>query len=296
MKVRTIACVAALSLAALPALARHKNKQQNADAQQQSAQPQPKGPHPHSNAEIAALQKVQTAYSAKDWDGAIQAINNVLENFPKTEYKNQLLDMAADAAEQKGDYAATVTYGERALQANPKDTSVLVQLAEDIGQHTHDTDFDKAQSVKKVNDYANQALTLLKDPSTAPPPGVPAEQWPQMKAQLVSRAYDALGLAAGLDKNYPQEINYLKTSIEKDPSNSVTRARLAQAYLNNKQYDDAITQADQVLAMANVPAQVKQFAQAQKAAATRAKAASKPAAPAKPATPAKPETPAAPPK
>jgi tetratricopeptide (TPR) repeat protein len=294
MKVRTIACVTALSLAALPALARHKDKQKTEDQQQTAAQPPAKGPHPHSNAEIAALQKVQTAYSAKDWDGTIKAINDVLENFPKTEYKPQLLDMAANAAEYKGDYAATVTYGERALEVTPTDTSVLVQLAEDIGEHTHDTDLDKAQSIKKVNDYANKALTLLKDPATPPPPGVPAEQWPQMKTQLTGRAYDALGLAAGLDKNYPQEINYLKTSISTDPSNSVTRARLAQAYLNNKQYDEAITQADQVLAMANVPAQVKQFAQAQKAAATRAKAASKPAAPAKPASPAKPETPAPP--
>ncbi|HEX7363331.1 MAG TPA: tetratricopeptide repeat protein [Bryobacteraceae bacterium] len=294
MKIRTIACVAALSLAALPALARHKQKQSTEDQQQTTAQQQPKGPHPHSNAEIAALQKVQTAYSAHNWDATIQAINDVLENFPKTEYKPQLLDMAANAAEYKGDYAATITYGQQALQANPQDTSVLVQLAEDIGQHTHDTDLDKAKSIKQVQDYANKALTLLKDPNTQPPPGVPAASWSQMKIQLTSRAYDALGLAAGLDKNYPQEITYLKTSIEKDPSNSVTRARLAQAYLNNKQYDEAITQANQVLAMANVPAQVKQFAQAQKAAATEAKAAAKPAAPAKPATPEKPSTPAPP--
>lgn len=280
MRVRMIAYAAVLSIAALPVLALPQAADQG--AAQQATKPRPK-----SQAEVAALQKVQAAYGAKNWSGAIQAINDVLENFPKTDYKPQLLDMATEAAANQGDYAATVTYGERAVAADPQDTSTMVLLAEDIGQHTHDSDLDKDQSIKKVQDYANKALTQLKDPNAPPPPGFPAAQWPELKKQLTGQAYDALGLAAGLQKNYPQEIDQLKTSIATYPS-PVTMARLAQAYLNNKQYDEAITQADQVMANPQAPAQVKSFAQAQKAAATQAKGgAAKPAtpAPAKPATP-----------
>lgn len=286
MRIRTIACAAALSIAALPALA--LPRQDTGQAPQVANQPRPK-----SQAEVAALQKVQAAYGAKDWDGAIQAINNVLENFPKTDYKAQLLDMATEAAANKNDYAATVTYGERAIAADPQDASTLVLLAEDIAQHTHDSDLDKQQSIKKVNDYANRALALLKDPNSPPPPGFPAAQWPELKKQLTNQAYDALGIAAGIDKNYPKEIDLLKTALSSYPS-AVSMARLSQAYLNNKQYDDAIAQANQVLANAQAPTQVKQFAQAQKAAATQAKAAqsakpgTKPAAPAAPAKPATP--------
>ncbi|MGH9583001.1 MAG: tetratricopeptide repeat protein, partial [Bryobacteraceae bacterium] len=243
-----------------------------------AGQQETKQPRPKSQAEVAALQKVQAAYGAQNWDAAIQAIDNVLESFPDTDYKNLLLDMAANAAESKGDYAATITYGERALAANPQDSSVLVQLAEEIAQHTHDTDLDKDQSVKKVKDYADKALALLKNPASPPPPGVPAAQWPQLRTQLTGRAYDALGVAAGLEKNYSQQIDYLKTSLSSDQNNPVTMARLSKAYLDNKQYDEAISEANQVLALNQAPAQVKQFAQAQKAAATQAKGA-KPAAP-----------------
>jgi hypothetical protein len=48
-------------------------------------------------------------------------------------------------------------------------------------------------------------------------------------------------------------------------------ARLSKAYVDAKQYDDAITTADKVLAMNDAPAAVKQFAQQQKAAATKLK-------------------------
>lgn len=276
MRVRTIVntAILSLSMAALPALV--LAGQAGGQGSQQAA----KQPRPKSQAEVAALQKVQAAYGAKDWNGAIQAINNVLESFPDTDYKAQLLDMATEAAANEGDYATTVTYGERAIAADPQDTSTLVLLAEDIGQHTHDNDLNKDQEIKKVNDYANKALAQLKDPNSPPPPGFPADQWPELKKQLTGQAYDALGLAAGLQKNFPQEIDQLKTSLGNYPS-PVTMARLAQAYLNNKQYDEAIAQANQVLANNQASAQVKSFAQAQRAAATQAKAAAaKPASPA----------------
>jgi uncharacterized protein Usg len=52
-------------------------------------------------------------------------------------------------------------------------------------------------------------------------------------------------------------------------------ARLAKAYVDNKQYDDGITTADKVLAMADVPAPIKTFAQQQKDIATKLKGAAK---------------------
>jgi tetratricopeptide (TPR) repeat protein len=274
MKIRTIACAAALSIMALPALAQQTQGQGQAQVQanQPAAQQQTHQARPKSQAEVDALKKVQAAYSAQNWDAAIQAIDSVLESFPDTEFKPQLLDMAANAAASKGDYAQTITYGERAAAADPQNVSIVVLLAEDIAQHTHDTDFDKDQSIKKVNDYANKALELLKNPSTPPPPGLPAEQWPEMKKQDTGQAYDALGQAAGLQKNYAQEIANYKTSLG-IYANPVTMARLAKGYVDNKQYDDAISEANQVIAMNNIPAQVKEFAQVQRALATKAKGA-----------------------
>jgi len=233
-------------------------------AQQAGQQPKPK-----SQKEVQALQKVQAAAQSGDYDAEIQAINYVLENFADTDYKNMLLNMAMDAAQAKGDYAQTVAFGEQAIQADPSNALARATLAESIAQHTRENDLDKAENIKKVQDYANKTLEILKA-STTPPPGIQPDKWPEVKSQLTGQAYDALGLAADLDKKYPEAVEDLKNAVAADP-NAVAQAHLAKVYVDNKQYDDAISAADKVLAMNTAPPVVKQFAQQQKDAANRLK-------------------------
>jgi tetratricopeptide (TPR) repeat protein len=261
MTLRRIAYATAVFALAIPLLA------------QQAAQQQ-QGPKPKSQKESEALKKVLTAQQARDWDGEIQAINGVLENFADTEYKPLLLNMAMQAAQQKNDYPQTVIYGERAIQADPNNILGTVMLAQVIAGHTRENDLDKEQSLKKAEDYANKGLDLIKN-SSAPPPGVavPADQWPQYKKDSSSQAHDALGQTAVLRKNYPQGIEHFKTALSEaarpDPA---TMDRLGKAYLESKQYDDAIATADKVLAMGDAQPVVKQFAQQVKDQATKLKA------------------------
>lgn len=266
MTLRRMAYATALFVLAIPLIAQ----------QTQQAQPQA-GPKPKSQKESDALKKVLTAQQAKDWDGEIQAINYVLENFADTEYKPLLLSMAMNAAQQKADYPQTVIYGERALQADPNNILSTVMLAEVIAQHTRDNDLDKEQSLKKAEDYANKALDLLKN-SAAPPAGVavPPDQWQQYKKDLSAQAHDALGQVAALRKNYPQAIDLYKMALsEASKPDPATMDRLAKVYVDNKQYDDAIATADKVLAMSDAPPVVKQFAQQLKDQATKLKSAAK---------------------
>jgi tetratricopeptide (TPR) repeat protein len=238
-------------------------------AQQPPAAGQPK---PKSQKEVEALQKVQAAAQASNWDGEIQAINYVLENFADTEYKVMLLSMAQEAAQNKGDYAGSIAFGEQTVEADPNNIPARVYMAEGIAQHTRENDLDKEQSLKKVDDYANKALDLLKS-ATAPPPGTPDAQWPDLKKQLTSQAYDALGQAADLRKKYPESIQDFKNALDAQPTNSVAEVRLAKTYNDAKQYDDAIAAADKVLAMNEAPDVVKRFAQQQKDLATKLKSA-----------------------
>jgi tetratricopeptide (TPR) repeat protein len=267
MTLRRVACATALFVLAIPLLAQQPSQQQ--------AQPQQAGPKPKSQKESDALKKVLAAQQAKDWDGEIQAINYVLENFADTEYKPLLLNMAMTAAQQKNDYAQTVLYGERAIQADPNNILSTVMLAEVIAQHTRENDLDKEQSLKKAEDYANKGLDLIKN-SAAPPPGVaiPADQWGQYKKDLSAQAHDALGQVAVLRKNYPQAIDNYKTALsEASHPDPATMDRMGKAYLDSKQYDDAIATCDKVLAMSDAPAVVKQFAQQLKDQATKQKSA-----------------------
>lgn len=228
-------------------------------------------PKPKSQKEVAALQKVQAAAKSGDYDAELQAINYVLENFADTEYKTMLLNMAVDAAQAKGDYGQTVAFGDQAIQAEPDNILARVTVAESIAQHTRDNDLDKDQSVKKIKEYANKALDLLKNANT-PPPGLAAETWPEVKKQLAGQAYDALGLAAGVEKKYPEAVDDLKNAETNDPS-PVVQAHLSKAYVDNKQYDEAIAEANKVLAASDAPAIVKQFAQQEKDNATKLKGA-----------------------
>ncbi len=255
-------------------------------AQQQGAQPAGQagapaagaqaGPKPKSQKEVDALKKVQADAQANNLDAEITDINAVLENFADTEYKSMLLNMAMEAAERKQDYAQTISFGEQVIAADPNDVTARVEMAEQIASHSKDTDLDKDKTVKKVQDYANKALELLKTMNT-PPAGFAPEKWPDLKKQLISRANDALGQAAELDKKYPDAITYYKASLDSMPENFVAMVRLSKAYNENKQYDDAIGAADKVMAMAQASPAAKQVAQAQKDAATKMKAAPVPA-------------------
>lgn len=288
MRIRFFAQAAGILVAAFPLLAQQQAQPQAPQGSQQSqqgsqqpaqpgasqqsqAQPQQQGPRPKSQQEMEALQKVKTALQAHDPDAEIKAVTNVLENFTDTDYKPLLLNIAMQASAQKGDYAQTLVWGDRIIQNNPNDVQARVILAEDIAQHTRDNDLDKEQSLKKVDDYANRVLDLLKTANN-PPTGIPQDKWTEFKNQLNGQAYDALGLAADLRKKYPDAVGHFKNAVSSDP-NPVSTAHLAKAYVDNKQYDDAITTADKVLAMNEVPPSVKQYAQQQKDAATKLKSA-----------------------
>jgi tetratricopeptide (TPR) repeat protein len=275
MRASLFAQATGILLVAMPLLAQQQpqGSQQSppSSSQQPQAQqsPQQQGPRPKSQQEMEALQKVKAALQAHDPDAEIQAVKNVLENFTDTEYKPLLLNIAMQASAQKGDYAQTLVWGERIIQDNPNDVQARVILAEDIAQHTRENDLDKEQSLKKVDDYANKVLDLLKT-ANAPPAGFPQDKWTEYKNQLNGQAYDALGLAADLRKKYPDAVSNFKSAVNNDP-NPVSTAHLAKAYVDNKQYDEAITTADKVLAMNEVPPSVKQYAQQQKDAATKLK-------------------------
>ena len=264
MKNRLMVLAGAAILAAIPTVAQQKP----APAAAQT------GPHPKSPKEVEALKKVQTAAASNDSAAELQAINETLENFADTEYKPMLLQMAMDAAQRQNDYAQTTVWGDRVLQSDPNNIPARVMLAEVIAQHTRENDLDKDQSLKKIDDYANKSLDLLKSANT-PPAGMQDAQWPDYKKQLTSQTYDALGQSAELKKSYPDAIKNYQSAMDAQPGNAVPMARLAKAYRENKQYDEAISTADKVLAMGDAPAPVKTFAQAEKDNATKLKGAAK---------------------
>jgi tetratricopeptide (TPR) repeat protein len=232
------------------------------------AQQAQQGPKPKSQKEVEALQKIQ---QATDPQTRMKAIDNVLENFADTEYKHILLDMAIQSAQQARDPAKVEFYADRALKEDPKDVTAQLAVASSTIQGTKEFDLDKDQKLAKAEKNANGALESLK---TATPPNsqVTDAQWQEMKKQMSAEAYATLGAVALFRKKPDDAVASLKSAAEADPE-PVVLVRLAHAYNEAKQPDNALATCDKILAMSDATPQVKQIAQQEKARAEKAKAA-----------------------
>jgi tetratricopeptide (TPR) repeat protein len=245
---------------------------------------------PKSQKETQAILAVQTA---KTPDDRIAAIENVLTNFADTEFKVPLLQMAVQSEQQKNDYTQTVFYADRLLKADPKNTFALVTLASETARHTRENDLDKDEQLAKVDKWAKDAIEAAKVM-----PKVRADvsdaDWEGFKKDMEAQAYEALGMADLVRKNYDgAATNYKQALAVGSTPNPATMVRLAQVYMATGKLDNAVFTLDKAINSPNVPDQVKTIAQNLKNEIAKRKPAAPAAAPGSSTTPASPAPPAA---
>jgi tetratricopeptide (TPR) repeat protein len=241
---------------------------------------------PKSPKESQAILAVQVA---KDPDERIKAIENVLTNFADTEFKVALLQMAVQTEQQKNDYAQTVFYANRLLMADPKNAFALVTLASETARHTRENDLDKDEQLSKVDKWAKDAVEAAK----AMPKlraDIPDADWEAFKKDMEAQAYEALGMADAVRKNYDgAATNYKQALAVSAMPNPATLVRLAQVYMATGKLDNATFTLDKAINTPNVPPQVKSVAETMKAEVAKHKPAAPAAAPGgAPANPAPP--------
>ncbi len=225
-------------------------------------------PKPKSQAEVTALQAM---FGATDPDAQIAAANNVLDKFADTEFKSIALFMIASNYQRKGDFPKAVTYGERALEADPKNYQAMLVVSSEYAQNTHDTDFDKEDKLKKADKYASDAIATLKT-APKPNPNMADAQWEAAKKDMIASADEILGQSAMVRKKPDAAATYFQSAIDVAVTKSpTTYVRLAQADNALGKYDDAIAAAEKGMNAPDAPASVKQFAQAERARAMQGK-------------------------
>ena len=242
---------------------------------------------PKSPKESQAILAVQVA---KTPDERIQAIENVLTNFADTEFKVALLQMAVGAEQQKDDYAQTIFYADRLLKADPNNAFALVTLASETARHTRENDLDKDESLAKVDKWAKAAVEAAKVMPKARP-DIPDADWEGFRKDMEAQAYEALGMADAVRKNFDGAATNYRQALEIASSqNPATLVRLAQAYVNSGKLDNAMFTLDKAINTPNVPPQVKSVAEAMKNDVAKRKGATapKPAAATPPPAPAPP--------
>ena len=229
-------------------------------------------PKVKSKSEAEAIQAIQNAATI---DARLAAIDSMLTKFADTEFKPVLLQMATGLAQQQGDYEKTIIYGERTLEADPKNYTAMITLANTIAQKTKEFDLDREEKLGRVEKLAKGAMDILQT-ATKPRPDIPDDQWAAAKTDLTAQAHQALAFAAIARKKYDVAITEFKTAAEMaNPPDPATWVRLADTYNQAGKPDEAIATVDKVLAMADLNAQIKSVAESVKATATRLKAAKK---------------------
>jgi Tfp pilus assembly protein PilF len=195
----------------------------------------PKGPHPKSAEENQALLDM---FKAQDPDAQITAAQNILDKFPDTDYKAQVLLVQAQGYHEKKDDPKAIVAGEKSLEADPKSYEALLLLAEIYSRTTRSTDLDMDDRLAKSDKYAHDALTVLAT-AEKPKPDITDEQWNGVKQGETERAYMALGLSAILKKKYDEA----KTDLDKAMSlypDPLDMLYVERAYTAAKRYDDAL--------------------------------------------------------
>jgi tetratricopeptide (TPR) repeat protein len=223
---------------------------------------------PKTKAEYDALNKM---FSATTPDDKIAAGEEVIANFEKTEFKSVVFFTIAQAYVAKKDDVKAIVYGERALEADPKSFQAALMMAQLISVKVRENDLDKEERFKDAEKYANQAIANI-PAATKPNASLTDAQWEDEKKNLTADAHQYLGIVAMGRKKYDVAVTEFSAAVDgaHDPDPAAI-VRLAAAQNKIGKYDEAIANADKVMAIANVAPSIKQFAQAEKVRAFTAK-------------------------
>jgi tetratricopeptide (TPR) repeat protein len=236
-------------------------------------------PRPKSQKELDALKAIDAAPSL---DTKLQKTDDFLAAFPDSDYKQYLLDRAAEMAADKNDYPVAMAWGQRDLDSNPNSFVAMLSLAKITAATTKEFDLDKEKKLIDAEKWANSALDLLK---TAPKPAWFAEdKWPQVKKYYESSGYQTLGLIAMDRKKYDVAAAEFQTAFDTMPEPAYL-IHVGEASIRGGKYDNAIAAYDKVLVTPDLNPVVKQVAEREKNEALRHKGLP-PAAAAAPASPA----------
>lgn len=217
----------------------------------------------------------------KDPAAVEKAADDFVTKFPDSELKSAVYQRAMVAYQQAGNDDKTVELGRKSLTYNPDDPGVLVALADTLVQRTRETDLDKDERLAEATKFAQHSLETVGDYPA--PPNMPAEQVTEVKNDLRSAAYAAIGAAAYTNKKYADAETNFKQAVEITKTNPdpTTMLRLALSLDKQNKYPEALDETNKILAIPNLDPRVSGLAQQEKDRLTKlVPAAPKPAAPA----------------
>lgn len=246
MRTRSWACAAGIIMLATSLVAQKKLSRKEAQA-------------------FMAIQNAQTA------DERIAAADKFVTSFADSDLRSTALNLAAQAAQSKGNVPQAISLAQSALDIDAKDYDAMLLISGELARGTHENDLDKEDKLAKSEKLAHDAINAVNSAQKPALFNLTADQWEELKKERVAQAHEDLGLAAMDRKKYDVAIGEFKSAVDTPNPDPATMVRLAAAYDLAGKPDDGIAELDKVLAVPNLNPVIKNFAASERARAVAAK-------------------------
>jgi tetratricopeptide (TPR) repeat protein len=235
--------VGVVALAAIPSFGQEKPSQGSKPAQGQQGQAPP-GPQvtPQQVKDAQAIQ------NELDPDKQLQMVTDFVAKYPESPYLSDMYFFGAYAAQQKGDIAKILDYGEKSLKAKGDNMRTLLLMASILPRPQVAQGADTEKRLSEAEADANKVLQMI--PQLPKPLNQTDEQFQQAKSAVTAEAHAALGMVhlqratqaltgPDADELSKAEKEY-QAAVSTPNPNAEDYFRLGEAYAMHNKTDEAI--------------------------------------------------------
>ena len=197
-------------------------------APQPNPAPSPAAPQKKEIKDPAEYNAYVGAVQQQDAAAKVSGLEAFVTQYPNSVMKEDALELLMGAYQQTGNSAKTLDTAQKVLQANPCNIRALALLAytkramAEAGQNAQ-------QNLADAGQYGEKGLQCLQ--TATKPDGTPDADFQKLKSQTAVIFNGAAGMSAYQAKNYAKAEQFLRASVEADPTNLRDVYPLALAYL-----------------------------------------------------------------
>ena len=246
-------CAAAIALSLLlwvGSASAEGNSQQMQQPAAQQAPPAPKTPAAGQQTPPIETPKIDPAeeaaykafYDLKPDDAGkqIQVGEDFLKKYPESHYRQVVYSRLTQAYFGKQEMEKMFASGDKALQLNPDDVSVLALLGWVLPHNINPNDPNSDQKIAKSEQYSKHAIELLD--SMPKPEGLTDDQFSKAKAEALSRSHSGLGLDDFRRGQFAESVTELQQATQLVPNPDPVDLFVIGIDLQQlKRYGDAVT-------------------------------------------------------
>jgi len=194
------------------------------------------------------------------------AADDFAKRFPDSDLRGPLYVRTMNFYAQANAVEKMIVVGRKAIAIDPTDPVPLVQVASALAESTRDTDLDRDERLNEAAKDAHAAIANI-DTGLLIPANTPAERIAAVKASILTRAYDSLGMVDLNRKNYAAAEQDLLQAVEvsKSSPEAVVYLRLSVAQDHMNKYPQALENANKALQYAPEGSAAQNLAKQQQA-------------------------------